>query len=68
MTIDELLEKAQQALDDMGNKDFRDLDAIDTWANAAQAYAAVAQAMILHQSTATIANDKGRVLMVDTGN
>jgi hypothetical protein len=58
MTIDELLEKAQQALADMGEQDFRDLDAIDTWANAAQACST--------QVLATIAAQLARTAGLDT--
>jgi len=68
MTIDELLASAEQCLVRMAQEDSGDLDAINTWANAAQAYAAAAQAMILAQAAPADAMDMARVFMVDTGN
>jgi len=46
MTVERLIESAQQAIRQMEQEDSDNLDAINTWANAAQAYAAVAQAMV----------------------
>ena len=47
MTIEELLASAEQCLVRMEQEEGDDLDAINTWANAAQAYAATARAMML---------------------
>ena len=70
MTIDELLASAEQCLVRMAQEEGDDLDAIDTWANAAQAYSGLAQAMMLAQMTIT-GTDYGKImrwLRVDTGN
>jgi len=72
MTIDELLASAEQCLVRMEQEEGDDLDDINTWANAAQAYAATAQAMIMAQMTTTGENvttgETVRWLRVDTGN
>lgn len=47
MTIKELLEMANQSLVKLGEEDADDLAACQTWAIAAHAYAATAQAMML---------------------
>ena len=59
---------ANQCLYKLCEADGNYYDTVNVLANTALACATTAQAMILHQSTATIANDKGRVLMIDTGN
>lgn len=51
MTITEMLENAQQALVKMNAEDGDNLEAINTWANAARAYSDVAQATVLHNLT-----------------
>ena len=72
MSIDELLDNAQQCLMMLENATGKtNLPAISAWANAAQAYAATAQAMMLAQMTDTIERPDmpdRRILNVDTGN
>ena len=60
MTIEELLAHAMQCLLKMNSEDGDDLSAINTWANAAQAYGIVAQGMIMHAQAQDIAANNER--------
>ena len=62
--IDELLQNARQCLLKMRLEDGDELFAIDTWANAAQAYASVARAMMLREMTTTGTGYNGEPLRV----